>query len=52
MLFRSEAGLFSINEVDLNPLEQTIENGRRLVAYRAEITARAIRASIAAGRAP
>ncbi|MGB1778155.1 MAG: creatininase family protein [Longimicrobiales bacterium] len=49
---RIEAGLFSINEVDLNPLEQTIENGRRLVAYRAEITARAIRASIAAGRAP
>jgi len=49
---RIEAGLFSINEVDLNPLEQTIANGRRLVAYRAEITARAIRASIAEARAP
>jgi creatinine amidohydrolase/Fe(II)-dependent formamide hydrolase-like protein len=45
---RIEADLFSINGVDLNPLEQTIENGRRLVQYRAEITARAIRASIAA----
>jgi creatinine amidohydrolase len=49
---RIDAGLFSINEVDLNPLEQTVENGRRLVAYRAEITARAIRASIARGREP
>lgn len=44
---RIEAGLFSINGVDLNPLEQTIANGRRLVQYRAEITARAIRASLA-----
>jgi creatinine amidohydrolase/Fe(II)-dependent formamide hydrolase-like protein/mannose-6-phosphate isomerase-like protein (cupin superfamily) len=52
---RMEAGLFSINGVDLAPLEQTIENGRRLVQYRAEITARAIRASMASardGRAP
>lgn len=47
---RIEAGLFSINGVDLRPLEQTIENGRRLVQYRAEITARAIRASIGEGR--
>ena len=45
---RRAAGLFSINGVDLDPLEQTIENGRKLVQYRAEITARAIRASIAA----
>ncbi len=44
---RLEAGLFSINGVDLAPLEQTIENGRRLVAYRAAITAKAIRAAIA-----
>lgn len=47
---RIAAGLFSINGVDLNPLTQTIENGRRLVEYRAEITARAIRASIDAAR--
>ena len=44
---RLRAGLFSISGVDLAPLEQTIENGRRLVEYRADITARAIRAAIA-----
>ncbi|MDE3003989.1 MAG: creatininase family protein [Gemmatimonadota bacterium] len=49
---RIEEGLFSINGVDLNPLEQTVENGRRLVEYRAEITARAIRTSIADRRTP
>jgi creatinine amidohydrolase len=49
---RMEVGLFSINGVDLAPLERTVENGRRLVQYRAEITARAIRAAIAGGRRP
>lgn len=44
---RMDAGLFSINGVDLAPLSRTVANGRRLVQYRAEITARAIRASIA-----
>ena len=44
---RMEAGLFSINGVDLAPVERTIENGRRLVVYRAGITARAIRRAIA-----
>jgi len=43
---RIEAGLFSINGIDLSPIETTIANGRRLVEYRAEITARAIRAAI------
>ena len=43
---RMDRGLFSINGVDLSPLERTIANGRRLVAYRAEITARAIRTAI------
>ena len=49
---RMEADLFSINGVDLSPVERKIENGRRLVDYRAEITARAIRLAIgeAAGR--
>ena len=47
-----EAGLFSINGVDLAPVEQTVQNGRRLVQYRAEITARAIRAAIAGARRP
>lgn len=44
---RMDAGLFSINGVDLAPLARTIANGRRLVEYRAEITARAIREAIA-----
>ena len=47
---RQDAGLFSINGVSLDPLEQTIENGRRLVQYRAEITARAIRRAISEAR--
>lgn len=43
---RLKAGLFSINGVDLSPLEETIRNGRRLVDYRAGIAARAIRRAI------
>ncbi|WP_423927945.1 creatininase family protein [Candidatus Palauibacter sp.] len=43
---RMDAGLFSINGVDLSPVERMIENGRRLVDYRADITARAIRRAI------
>jgi creatinine amidohydrolase len=46
---RIEAGEFSINSVDLAPLTKTIENGKRLVDYRAEITVRAIRAAMAGG---
>ena len=40
---RMKVGLFSINGVSLEPLDRTIENGRKLVEYRANITARAIR---------
>lgn len=40
---RMAAGLFHINGVDLAPLQTTIANGRKLVEYRAQITARAIR---------
>lgn len=47
---RMRAGLFSINGVDLAPLERTIENGRRLIDYRAEITVRAIRSAMTAAR--
>jgi len=43
---RQDVGLFSINGVELGPLERTIANGRRLVQYRAQITARAIEAAI------
>jgi hypothetical protein len=43
---RMKAGLFSINGVDLAPLERTIANGWKLVEYRADITARAIQAAL------
>jgi creatinine amidohydrolase/Fe(II)-dependent formamide hydrolase-like protein len=40
---RQARGLFSINGVDMNPPEKTIENGKKLVEYRARLTAEAIR---------
>ena len=43
---RMEAGLYSINEVELGPLERTLEIGRELIAYRTGITVRAIRESL------
>jgi creatinine amidohydrolase/Fe(II)-dependent formamide hydrolase-like protein len=46
---RMAAGSFSINGVDLDPLERTIENGRKLVQYRTAITVRAIRAAMSGG---
>jgi creatinine amidohydrolase/Fe(II)-dependent formamide hydrolase-like protein len=49
---RLAAGLFSINGVDLSPAEKTIENGRKLVEYRAKITVAAIAESMAAARQP
>ena len=49
---RIEAGLFSINGVELGPIERTFEIGRRLIEYRTAITARAIRERLeATGRA-
>ena len=47
---RQAKGLFSINGVDMNPPEKTIENGKKLVEYRARLTADAIRKAI--GGAP
>ena len=44
---RVEAGLASINGVDLTPLEDTVELGRRMIDFRAQLTADAIRAAIA-----
>jgi creatinine amidohydrolase len=44
---RLAAGLFHINGVDLSPAEETIELGRRLVEFRARLTAEAIRRAIA-----
>ncbi len=47
---RLATGTFSINGIDLAPVSGTLEIGRKLIDYRAEITVRAIRAAIAAGR--
>lgn len=43
---RREAGLFSINGVELDPLEETFELARRLVDYQAQVTVEAIRAAL------
>jgi creatinine amidohydrolase len=47
---RQAKKLFSINGVDLNPPQKTIENGKKLVEYRARITVEAIQKAI--GRKP
>lgn len=44
---RVDAGLASINGVAITPLEQTVELGRKMTEFRAELTAKAIRAAIA-----
>ena len=44
---RRQAGLFRINGVDLDPLDETIAWGLRLFRYRSEVTVKAIRAAIA-----
>ena len=43
---RRAAGLFEINGVSLDPLDQTIANGQAMVARRAEITIEAFRKSL------
>jgi creatinine amidohydrolase/Fe(II)-dependent formamide hydrolase-like protein len=47
---RIAAGKFTINGVDLAPLEKTVEWGRRIIAYRAETTVRALEAHRQAGK--
>jgi hypothetical protein len=42
---RLKAGLFSLHGVELAPIDKTIEVGRKLAEYRAEITAKAFQAS-------
>jgi creatinine amidohydrolase len=43
---RRQTGLFSINGVTLDPLDQTVELAQRLVDYQAKVTAEAIRTAI------
>ncbi|MBL8221735.1 MAG: hypothetical protein JNL62_21040 [Bryobacterales bacterium] len=46
MMERMAAKKFSINGVPLAPLEKTVAWGKRIVEYRAEVTAAAIRKAI------
>jgi hypothetical protein len=43
---RVEAGLASINGIDIAPMEDAIELGKKMVAFRAEYTANVIREAI------
>lgn len=43
---RQAKGLFSINGVDMNPPAKAVENGKKLVEYRAKITVEAIQKAI------
>jgi creatinine amidohydrolase/Fe(II)-dependent formamide hydrolase-like protein len=43
---REAVGQLNLHGVDLSPISRTVELGERLAAYRAEITARAFRASV------
>jgi creatinine amidohydrolase/Fe(II)-dependent formamide hydrolase-like protein len=45
---RRKAGKFAINGVPLDPIEKTIENGRKIVQFRTDVTVAAIRKSMAA----
>lgn len=49
---RVKAGKFAINGVPLAPIEKTIENGKKLVKFRTDVTVAAIRKSMAASSAP
>ena len=43
---RIDAGLASINGVDITSIDETIELGRKMLEFRAEFTADAIRKAI------
>jgi creatinine amidohydrolase/Fe(II)-dependent formamide hydrolase-like protein len=43
---RMANGLYSINDFDMNPPSKTIENGKKLIEYRANLTVEAIQKSI------
>jgi len=43
---RVKAGKFAINGVSLAPIAKTIENGRKMIAFRTEVTVAAIRKSM------
>ena len=47
---RIKAGKASINGISIVPAEKTIEHGRRLIEFRTDVTVRAIREAMTAGR--
>jgi creatinine amidohydrolase len=47
---RAKAGKLVINGVSLAPIEKTVENGRKIVAFRTEKTVAAIRKAMAAAK--
>jgi creatinine amidohydrolase/Fe(II)-dependent formamide hydrolase-like protein len=47
---RRKAGKFVINGVPLDPIAKTIENGKKMVAFRTEVTVAAINKSIVANK--
>ncbi|MFN8058969.1 MAG: creatininase family protein [Vicinamibacterales bacterium] len=49
---RMKANAFVINGVPLAPVEKTVEHGRRMVAFRTDVTVAAIKKSMAASKAP
>src|SRR4029434_2260954 len=44
---RLAAGLYSINGFDMSPPSKTVENGKKLIEYRANLTVAAIRTALA-----
>jgi creatinine amidohydrolase len=49
---RVKANKFAINGVNLAPIEKTVENGRKIAAFRTAKTVAAIRKAMAAAKAP
>jgi creatinine amidohydrolase/Fe(II)-dependent formamide hydrolase-like protein len=47
---RIKAGKFAINGVSLSPIEKTVENGKKIIAFRTDKTVAAIRRAIDAAR--
>lgn len=46
---RIRAGLTSINDISILPVEKTLQHGRRLIEFRTDVTVKAIEAAMAAG---
>jgi creatinine amidohydrolase len=47
---RVKAGKFAINGVSLAPIEKTVENGKKIIAFRTEKTVAAIRKAMEAAK--